>query len=117
MAPAIMGAPLQQHLSAELRARFERNDPAIAKHFGRVTFTADHRADLHKSTVPALILQCSDDLIAPREVGDYLHRHLAGSKLAVIANTGHCPHLSEPDASYGIISDYMDEILARQASA
>jgi len=115
MTPVVMGAPLQPRLSAELRARFERNDPAIAKHFGRVTFTADHRADLPKSTVPALILQCSDDLIAPREAGDYLHRHLAGSKLAVIDNTGHCPHLSEPDASYGIISSYMEEILAGQA--
>ena len=112
MAPAIMGAPAQPHLSAELRERFERNDPEIARHFGRVTFTADHRAEVRKCRVPALVLQCSDDMIAPREVGDYLHRHLAGSKLAVIDNTGHCPHLSEPDASYGIISGYMDEILA-----
>ncbi|MFS2002404.1 alpha/beta fold hydrolase [Duganella sp. CT11-25] len=112
MAPTIMGSPSQPQFSNELRDRFERNDPEIAKHFGRVTFTADHRADLPKSTVPALILQCSDDLIAPREVGDYLLRNLAGSKLAVIDNIGHCPHLSTPTASYDIISQYMDEILA-----
>jgi sigma-B regulation protein RsbQ len=112
MAPVIMGAPAQPHLSAELRARFERNDRDIAQHFGRVTFTSDHRADVPKCAVPSLILQCSDDLIAPREVGDYLHRHLPGSKLAAIDNTGHCPHLSEPDASYRLINSYMEEILA-----
>jgi sigma-B regulation protein RsbQ len=112
MAPVIMGAPAQPHLSAELKARFERNDRDIARHFGRVTFTSDHRADVPKCTVPSLILQCSDDLIAPREVGDYLHRHLPASKLAAITNTGHCPHLSEPDVSYRLISSYIEEILA-----
>jgi sigma-B regulation protein RsbQ len=106
MAPAIMGAP-HPALSKELLSRFERNDPEIARHFARVTFTADHRADVDKSTVPALILQCSDDLIAPREVGDYLHTHLANSRLAVINNIGHCPHLSAPSASSEVINDYL----------
>jgi sigma-B regulation protein RsbQ len=108
MAPAIMGAPALPALSQELLDRFERNDQTIAKHFARVTFTADHRADVAKSTVPALILQCSDDMIAPREVGDYLRAHLPHSRLQVIDNTGHCPHLSEPSAS----SAYIDEFLA-----
>lgn len=107
MAPVIMGAPTQPVLSKELLSRFERNDPEIARHFARVTFTADHRADVARSTVPALILQCSDDMIAPREVGDYLHRHLANSQLATIDNIGHCPHLSSPSASADIISDYL----------
>ncbi|SDG81775.1 MULTISPECIES: alpha/beta fold hydrolase [unclassified Duganella] len=106
MAPAIMGAP-HPALSKELLSRFERNDPEIARHFARATFTADHRADVDKSTVPALILQCSDDLIAPREVGDYLHTHLANSRLAVINNIGHCPHLSAPSASSEVINDYL----------
>jgi sigma-B regulation protein RsbQ len=110
MAPVIMGAPTQPVLSQELLSSFARNDPQIARHFARVTFTADHRADAARSTVPALILQCSDDLIAPREVGDYLHRHMANSKLAVINNIGHCPHLSSPSASADIINDYLSAL-------
>jgi sigma-B regulation protein RsbQ len=110
MAPVIMGAPRQPILQKELLTRFEQNDPEITRHFAHVTFTADHRADVEKSTVPALILQCSDDLIAPREVGDYLHRHLANSKLAVIDNIGHCPHISAPSASSDLINDYLLEI-------
>ena len=66
-----------------------------------MTLLSDHRADLAKSTTPALILQCTDDLIAPKEVGDFIHRAIPGSQLAMIENTGHCPHLSAPAASIG----------------
>jgi len=106
MTPAIMGAP-HPALSKELLDRFERNDPEIARHFARVTFTSDLRADVAYSTVPTLILQCSDDLIAPREVGDYLHTHMPNSQLAVVSNIGHCPHLSAPSASSAIINEYL----------
>ena len=96
MAPVIMGAPNLPHLGIELTNKFCRNDPEIARHFARVTFLSDHRADLAHASVPALIVQCSDDLIAPLEVGSYLQRRLAGSRLEVVTNIGHCPHMSAP---------------------
>jgi sigma-B regulation protein RsbQ len=111
LAPSIMGAPNQPELSKELTSSFCRNDPAIARHFARVTFLSDHRADLPLSTVPALILQCSDDLIAPRTVGDYLQRHLPNSTLHVIDNVGHCPHLSAPTASSLAIEAFLAQTL------
>ena len=111
LAPAIMGAPSQPELGKELTSSFCRNDPAIARHFARVTFLSDHRADLPRSTVPALILQCSDDLIAPRTVGDYLHRHLPNSTLHVIENVGHCPHMSAPTASSRAIDAFLAQTL------
>jgi sigma-B regulation protein RsbQ len=111
LAPAIMGAPNQPELGQELTSSFCRNDPTIARHFARVTFLSDHRADLPLSTVPALVLQCSDDLIAPRTVGDYLHRHLPNSTLHVIDNVGHCPHLSAPTASSRAIEAFLAQTL------
>ncbi|HEY5800179.1 MAG TPA: alpha/beta hydrolase, partial [Burkholderiaceae bacterium] len=66
MAPAIMGAPDQPALGAELTNSFCRTDPEIAKHFARVTFLSDHRVELARSPTPTLILQCSDDIIAPQ---------------------------------------------------
>jgi sigma-B regulation protein RsbQ len=96
MAPAIMGAPDQPELSVELTNSFCRTDPEIAKQFARVTFLSDNRADLPRLTTPTLILQCSDDIIAPLTVGDYLHRHLPRSTLSIVNNVGHCPHLSSP---------------------
>lgn len=107
MAPAIMGAPDQPELGVELTNSFCRTDPEIAKHFARVTFLSDHRADVAKANAPALILQCSDDLIAPLSVGDYLHRNLPSSTLRIIENVGHCPHLSAPGASASAIEEFL----------
>jgi sigma-B regulation protein RsbQ len=108
MAPAIMGAPDQPQLAEELTNSFCRTDPEIAKHFARVTFLSDNRADLPRLQAPTLILQCSDDIIAPRAVGEYMQRTLPRATLAVIENFGHCPHLSAPGAS----TDAMDSFLA-----
>ena len=123
MAPVIMGAPNQPELGEELTRSFCRNDPAVARHFARVTFTADIRAAVPQSRVPALILQCSDDLIVPREVGEWLHRHMPHSTLNVIDNVGHCPHLSAPTASSQAIETFLARTLhpsgaqpARQAA-
>lgn len=111
MAPVIMGAADQPALGAELADSFCRNDPEIAKHFARVTFLSDHRAEVPKSKVPALIIQCSDDFIAPRCVGEYLHRHLPNSTLHIIENVGHCPHMSAPTASSEAIDSFLAQTL------
>ena len=97
MAPAIMGNADRPELGEELTNSFCRTDPAIAKAFARVTFTSDNRADLPAITARTLILQCSDDIIAPAEVGAFVHRNIAGSKLVHLEATGHCPNLSAPE--------------------
>lgn len=110
LAPVIMGTPERPELAEELTASFRRTDRAVARHFARVTFTADHRADVAKCTTPTLILQCSDDLIAPREVGEYLLRQLPSARLAVIGNVGHCPHMSSPGASIDAIDAFLAQL-------
>ncbi len=76
MAPVIMGNPDHEELAEELVDSFCRTDPEIAKHFARTTFLSDCRGILADTDIPALILQCSNDVIAPREVGKYVHRHM-----------------------------------------
>ena len=107
MAPVIMGNPDRPDLSEELAASFCRMDPAIARNFARVTFTSDNRDDLARVTVPTLILQCSDDSIAPKEVGDFVHQHIAGSQIVYLNATGHCPNLSAPEEVIGAISAFV----------
>jgi sigma-B regulation protein RsbQ len=116
MAPAIMGAPGQPELAEELTNSFCRTDPDIAAHFARVTFLSDNRADLPRLQAPALILQCSDDIIAPLAVGDYLARTLPDATLRVIENVGHCPHLSAPSASIAAMDEFLLSLAARDAS-
>jgi sigma-B regulation protein RsbQ len=96
MAPTIMGNSERPELGEELTNSFCRTDPEIAKHFARTTFTSDNRADLDGLTTRTLILQCSEDVIAPQEVGQYVHAKIPNSQLVVLKATGHCPNLSAP---------------------
>jgi sigma-B regulation protein RsbQ len=109
MAPAIMGAPDQPALAEELTNSFCRTDPEIAKQFARVTFLSDLRPVLPRLQAPTLIVQCDDDMIAPVTVGEYMHRVIPDSSLAVIANIGHCPHLSAPGACAAAIDSFLVE--------
>lgn len=107
MAPAIMGSPGQPELGVELTNSFCRTDPEIAKHFARVTFLSDNRADIARLQTPTLILQCTDDIIAPQAVGEYMHRTMPRATLKLIENTGHCPHLSAPSACTGAVEEFL----------
>jgi sigma-B regulation protein RsbQ len=107
MAPVIMGNPERPQLGTELTNSFCRTDPQIAAQFARVTFLSDNRDDLPKLRTPALIMQCSDDVIAPSPVGDYVHRHAPGSTLVSMTATGHCPNLSAPDETVAVIKAYL----------
>jgi sigma-B regulation protein RsbQ len=88
MAPVIMGNSDRPELGAELTESFCRTDPSIAARFARVTFMSDNRGDLAAIRVPTLVLQCSEDAIAPRPVGEYVHREIPGSTLVQLAATG-----------------------------
>ena len=107
MAPVIMGAPGQPALSDELTDSFCRTEPDIAKQFARVTFMSDNRQDVIGLTTPVLILQSSDDLIAPVPVGEYLHRVLPNSTYCLVANVGHCPHMSAPQACAAAMDTFL----------
>jgi sigma-B regulation protein RsbQ len=107
MAPVIMGNPDRPELGAELTNSFCRTDPRIAAQFARVTFLSDNRADLASVRIPTLILQCSDDVIAPDAVGEYVHRQIEGSRLVVLKATGHCPNLSAPEETVDAIDTFL----------
>jgi sigma-B regulation protein RsbQ len=107
LGPTIMGNPDRPELGGELTASFCRTDPEIARHFARVTFLSDNRADLAKLRTPSLILQCSQDAIAPDCVGEYMHRSLQGSVLVKMQATGHCPNLSAPAETIAAIRGFV----------
>ena len=107
MAPVIMANQDRMELTEELSNSFCRTEPAIAKHFARTTFLSDKRAILSNTSTPSLILQCSDDVIAPLTVGTYMHQQLKNSTLVVMKATGHCPHLSAPDETIREIRNYL----------
>jgi sigma-B regulation protein RsbQ len=107
MAPVIMGNPDRPELGEELTNSFCMTDPEIAKRFARVTFLSDNRADLSAVKARRLILQCSEDVIAPRSVGEYVHRQLPNSELVIMRATGHCPNLSAPEETVAAMKAFL----------
>lgn len=107
LAPKIMDNSDRPHLGQELTESFCSTDPVIARQFAEATFFSDNRKDLKKIKIPSLILQCSEDIIAPQEVGEYLSKNLKNSTLRIMKATGHCPHMSAPEETISLIREYL----------
>ncbi|MCQ4088297.1 alpha/beta fold hydrolase [Saccharibacillus sp. JS10] len=110
MAPVAMQNADRSNLADELERQFASRDPRIARQFAEVTFYCDCRDLLSSVQTPTLIMQCSDDSIAPPEVGEYLHEHLRQSTLNRMSAKGHYPQLSQPDETYRTIDAYLDSL-------
>lgn len=107
MAPTVVGNPERPELGSELNTSFCSTDPVVARQFARATFLGDNRSDLTRLPVPSLVLQCSDDAIAPQGVGEYVARVTPGSTFRQLRATGHCPHLSHPEETISAIREYL----------
>ncbi|MBF8456148.1 alpha/beta hydrolase [Kaistella sp. G5-32] len=107
MAPVIMANPERAELSEELSNSFCRSNPDIAKEFARTTFFSDKRHLLPEVSIPSLILQCSEDVIAPEEVGIFMHKKIKDSQLVMMKATGHCPNLSAPEETIAAMKAFL----------
>jgi sigma-B regulation protein RsbQ len=108
LAPAIMKNPERPEFAAELTESFCSTDPKVARQFATATFFSDNRKDLQKVKLPSLIMQCSEDIIAPYEVGEFVHSQLENSTLKVLKATGHCPHMSHPEETIELMNAYLN---------
>ncbi|KZB79675.1 alpha/beta fold hydrolase [Amycolatopsis regifaucium] len=108
MAPVIMGNPDRPELGEELTTSFCATDPAIARVFARTTFLSDSRADLAGVDVPTLILDCTQDVISPPEVGAFVQASIPGSRLRTLDAVGHCPQLSAPEATADAVLEFLE---------
>lgn len=107
MAPFIMGNDDRPELGRELTASFCTTDPEMARVFARTTFLSDSREDLKAVQVPTLVLECRQDVIAPRGVGAYVRDAIPASRLVTLEATGHCPQLSAPRSTAAAIVDFV----------
>ncbi|GHJ57953.1 hydrolase [Nocardioides sp. OK12] len=110
MAPAIMGNSERPELGEELTESFCRMDPAVARRFATATFRSDSRDLLPRIGVPTLVLQCTDDVIAPVAVGEYVAEQVPDGRLVMLEATGHCPNLSAPEATTRAIASFLDDL-------
>jgi sigma-B regulation protein RsbQ len=92
----LIGPGYATSVGEELTSYFCQADSAIARQFAHVAYLADSRAAVPQLQLPTLLVQCSDDVAVPAEVGEYLLAHLPHAQLVTLQATGHCPHLSAP---------------------
>jgi sigma-B regulation protein RsbQ len=111
LAPVVAGVAQGEGLAGELSDSFCSTDPVVTRVFAQTTFFSDNRADLPRVSRPCLILQHSEDALAPRSVGEYLNAHLKGSTLEVMNVAGHAAHMSHP----ALVIDAMQRYIAQAA--
>lgn len=109
IAPAIMGNAERPELGEELTESFCRMHPEVAVKFAEITFLSDNRKDLANVQVPCLILQCSEDIIAPTAVGHYVHQNIDNSTFVQLKATGHCPHMSAPEETVSAMKSFLQD--------
>jgi sigma-B regulation protein RsbQ len=112
MAPVIMGRPDRPEFAEELETSFCRTDPDLARRFANVTFLSDNRADFARVRHPSLVIQCTDDAIAPRGVGEYVRDRMPNATMVLLNATGHCPHLSAPAETALAIEEFLGRLPA-----
>lgn len=95
-ADLLMGPTTMASLGEELANFFCETDSTIARQFAQVAFLSDNRADVGQLRLRTLVVQCTDDVAGPAEVGAYLLQHLPQGELVTLSTSGHCPHLSAP---------------------
>ena len=106
MAPIIMGTPDRPALQDELAETFCRTEPEYARVFARTTFLSDNRADLPRISLPTLVIECSQDAIAPREVGAYVHAHIARQPIGHVGCDRPLPPRQRPRRTAAAISAF-----------
>lgn len=107
MSPQIIGNSERLELAEEMENNFCSTDHEIVKDFARVTFLSDNRKDLPNIPVESLTLQCSEDILAPLEVGKYIHENTPNNTMVILKATGHCPHMSEPEETIAVIKAFL----------
>jgi 2-hydroxy-6-oxonona-2,4-dienedioate hydrolase len=62
---------------------------------------------LHLIQKPTLLISGQNDLTVPVSTAQQMHKLIANSDLKLIPNSGHSPHLDNPDLLFGIIKNWI----------
>lgn len=108
LAPLAMGQANPMALTREFEQALCSLEPRVARHFARLAFRVDVRHLLPQLRVPAVIVQCTQDALAPVGVGRWMHRQMPGSDLVELDVSGHCPHVSHPDLVVDLLQRRLD---------
>lgn len=99
LVPLALGPERSTEAAEAFGRHLQAHDALIARRFARLIFLDDGRDQLARVQVPSVVIQGLRDAIVPPAVGRYLTAHLLASRLLEIDVSGHCPHLTAPEAT------------------
>ena len=70
----------------------------------------DAMDQLHKLSLPTLIICGSDDMMTPLRYSEFLRDHIAGARLEVVSNAGHMVMLEQADLVSNLLADFFNSI-------
>ncbi len=106
LAQMVAGGP-DAAAKGELEQAFCRTRPEHAAQFANVTFRGDNRADLPHVTAPTLVLQSSDDAVAPQSAGQFVRDAIPDAEYRLVETRGHAPHLTAPQETLTAIREFL----------
>ncbi|MBE7941559.1 MULTISPECIES: alpha/beta hydrolase [Ramlibacter] len=108
MAPVIMGESHPPGYAREIEDAFCATLPEAFRQFARATFEGDFRARLPQLVKPVLVLQCTEDVVAPRSVGEYMATTLPDARLVLVPTQGHVPQMADPTRCIQALEDFLE---------
>ncbi|GGP22680.1 alpha/beta fold hydrolase [Silvimonas iriomotensis] len=94
-------------INTEMRHRLFALDPTLASRFAHAIFLSDLRDQVQAFALPTLIVQCSDDPIAPVNVGQWMERAMHAARLHVMTVRGHLPQLANAPQVASLIRNFV----------
>ncbi|HIX55255.1 MAG TPA: alpha/beta hydrolase [Candidatus Sphingobacterium stercoripullorum] len=64
---------------------------------------------LSQITIPTLLVRGKEDKITPKEDMDYMHEKIKDSQFVEIEQSGHLPHLEQPEEFSQVIHEYLEK--------
>ena len=74
-------------------------------------------AELAQMKVPTLLIAGSEDRIVPNHVMETCHKLIPGSRMEVVAGSGHSIFFEKPEEYNRLISDFFSEVLSKKQVA
>ena len=95
------------------RAAFLRAARSVVDYRGQAVHAM---SQLHiAAQLPVLLIWGERDWVVPVSHGHAAHRAMPGSRLTVLADAGHFPHVQAPDAVATVLRDFVDTTERRSA--
>lgn len=115
MAPRVFATPDSTHL-ADLQRTMLESDPGAMARLWRALAFADFRESIMKIDIPVLLTRGAHSRLYPAETMEWLAAHMAKAECRTYGESGHAPHLEEPERFASDLAAFSARCLAGSES-